>query len=127
MMYVKSFLWLLIAVVISGIVFGDNDSGLSVSSSQSANAPAGNDCQTTLIDSDGAPPPGTPTIDPGRLCNALKQAEDEAACLASWQPPDADRVNARELCLEIHRRGCGDPQQDCDDIPIDQTYYTHRH
>lgn len=126
MAYVKTFLWLFIAIIALNLVFGDSDNGSSASSSQSASAPAGNDCQATLIDSDGTPPPGTPTINPGRLCNALQQAEDEAACLGGWQPPNADRVNTRELCLEIHRRGCGDPQQDCNDISADQTYYHHR-
>jgi hypothetical protein len=125
MSYVKSFLWLFVAVVILSVVLGNNHDKPSVSSSQSAITAPGNDCQATLIDSDGTPPPGTPTIDPQRLCNALEQAENEAACLDDWQPPNADRVNAREFCLEVHRRGCGDPQQDCDRIPSDQTYYHH--
>jgi hypothetical protein len=54
-----------------------------------------------------------------------QQAEQEAACLGDWHPPGDDRVNARQMCLELQRRGCGSPQQDCDRIPADQTYYTH--
>lgn len=60
-----------------------------------------------------------------RMCGAMASAEAQAACLGDWQPPDP--VNARQFCLEVQRRGCGDPGRDCMQIPADQTYYTrHR-
>ena len=85
----------------------------------------GGDCHAEVVDTDGAPPPGTPRLDPGKLCDALETATQEAACMGGWTPPDPTQVNAREMCLEVKRRGCGDPNRDCQAIPADQTYYTH--
>jgi len=79
-------------------------------------------CQARVVASEGAPPPGTPTLDPQKLCDALDQAVKTAECMGDQ--PDADRVNARELCLEVQRRGCGNAGRDCTLIPADQTYYT---
>ena len=92
---------------------------------ESAASSSGSDCQATVIATDGTPPPGTPTLDPQRLCNALQDAEATADCMGDYQPPNPDRVNAREFCVEVQRRGCGTPGQDCDEIPADQTYYHH--
>ena len=88
-------------------------------------ASAPSDCQATVVATDGTPPPGTPTLDPSKLCDALTDAEATADCLGDWQPPNADRVNAREFCVEVQRRGCGTPGRDCNAIPADQTYYHH--
>jgi hypothetical protein len=66
---------------------------------------------------------GTPQIDPQVLADAADQTEKDAACMGDYNPPSP--VNARDLCLEMHRRGCGDPRRDCTLIPADQTYYTH--
>ena len=80
-------------------------------------------CQATVVAEDGAPPPGTSQPDPQKLCNALDQAEKDAACMGDYNPPPT--VNARQLCIEIHNRGCGDSQQYCNKITADQTYYMH--
>ena len=82
-------------------------------------------CQATVVATEGSPPPGTPTLDPQRLCDALGQAQATADCMADWQPPNPARVNVRELCVETQRRGCGTPGQDCNTIPVDQEYYYH--
>jgi len=86
-------------------------------------ADPGSDCRAEVVAEDGTPPPGTPRLDPQKLCDALDQAEKDAACVGDWNPPDP--VNARAFCVELHRRGCGDPTRDCAAIPADQTYYTH--
>jgi hypothetical protein len=36
------------------------------------------DCQVSVIAEEGTPPPGTPQLDPQKLCDALKRAEQEA-------------------------------------------------
>jgi hypothetical protein len=82
------------------------------------------DCQATTIATEGEPPATTPQFSPQQLCNALEQAEEDAACMGDWTPPD--RIEARQFCIELHRRGCGNPQRDCDRIPADQVYYHHR-
>jgi len=127
MNYLKAALWLFVAVIACNLVFGDEHSGPKQTSPQQSNIVTNddNDCHAEVVATDGTPPPGTPTIDPARLCGALEQAENEAACMGDWQPPDPDRVNARELCLEIQRHGCGDPARRCDDVPSEQEYYTH--
>jgi hypothetical protein len=38
----------------------------------------------------------------------------------------SERISARQFCIELKARGCGNPQRDCDRIPADQTYY-YRH
>lgn len=88
-----------------------------------SNASVGNDCQATIVATDGTPPPGAPQLDPQKLCDALGQAEKDVACVGDWSPPDP--INARQFCIELHQRDCGDPQQNCNSIPADQTYYTH--
>lgn len=40
--------------------------------------PPSNDCQATVVATEGTPPPGTPQLDPQKLCDALKRAEQEA-------------------------------------------------
>jgi hypothetical protein len=40
--------------------------------------PATDDCQVSVIAEEGTPPPGTPRLDPQKLCDALKRAEQEA-------------------------------------------------
>lgn len=80
------------------------------------------DCQAQVVATDGTPPPGVPRLDPQALCDAADQAVKTAECMGDQ--PDADRVNARELCLEIQRRGCGNDGRDCGRIPADQTYFT---
>lgn len=40
--------------------------------------PDTSDCHATVIATDGTPPPGTPQLDPQKLCEALKRAEQEA-------------------------------------------------
>lgn len=40
--------------------------------------PPGDACQVHVIATDGTPPPGTPQLDPQKLCDALKRAEQEA-------------------------------------------------
>lgn len=90
---------------------------------QGTTEPADPGCQATQVASDGTPPPGTPRLDPQKLCDALDHAEHEAACMGDYQPPDP--VNARQFCLDVQHRGCGDPARDCGQIPADQTYYTH--
>lgn len=81
------------------------------------------DCHTRVLATDGVPPPGAPRLDPQKLCGALDQAEKDAACVGDWDPPTP--ISAREFCIELHQRGCGDPTQNCATIPADQTYYTH--
>lgn len=44
----------------------------------SAPPPNTSDCQAQVIATDGTPPPGTPQLDPQKLCDALKRAEQEA-------------------------------------------------
>lgn len=40
--------------------------------------PDTDDCQVSVIAEEGTPPPGTPQLDPQKLCDALKRAEQEA-------------------------------------------------
>ena len=40
--------------------------------------PKTDDCQVSVIAEEGTPPPGTPRLDPQKLCDALKRAEQEA-------------------------------------------------
>lgn len=40
--------------------------------------PDTSDCQVHAVATDGTPPPGTPQLDPQKLCDALKRAEQEA-------------------------------------------------
>lgn len=40
--------------------------------------PDSGDCQVNVIAEEGTPPPGTPRLDPQKLCDALKRAEQEA-------------------------------------------------
>lgn len=81
------------------------------------------DCQATVVAEDGTPPQDVKPLTPDQACNALDQAEKDAACMGDYNPPPT--VNARQFCIELHNRGCGDSQRDCNLIPTDQTYYTH--
>lgn len=92
---------------------------------RSVTAVPGDECQAKVIATDGTPTTGTPRIDPQQLCNALEEAERESDCMGN-SVPQGNSVNAREECLDIQRHGCGTPGQDCNRIPDDQTYYTHR-
>jgi len=83
----------------------------------------GSDCHAEVVAEDGTPPPGAQRLDPQKLCEALGQAEQTADCLGDWVPPE--RINARQFCIEVHRRGCGDPREDCTWFPDDKTYYYH--
>lgn len=44
----------------------------------STTPPDTSDCQVHVVATDGSPPPGTPQLDPQKLCDALKRAEQEA-------------------------------------------------
>lgn len=86
-------------------------------------APDTSACQARVIASEGTPPPGAPQLDPRALCGALDRAVKEADCMGGAMPM-GDRVNARTLCLDVQRAGCGNQGRDCSRIPDDVTYYT---
>lgn len=77
------------------------------------------DCQVTILDTDG---PGSPSIDQDKLCGALRRAEQDAACMGDWQMPDS--ISARQLCIETHQHGCGDLNENCDQLPATQIYHS---
>jgi hypothetical protein len=124
MVFMKKVLYALAAFLLIWLV-GNGTIGLGGTHHQPIPPHPGSDCTAQVIDDDGQPPPGISAPDPAEMCGALRQAEQDADCLGDWQPPDSDRVNARQFCLELQHRGCGDPHRDCAQIPDDQTYYTH--
>lgn len=122
--YLIGVLALLWVVGSTGHVPGTPVTPPAATAPQDTTDPADPGCHAEVIATDGTPPPGTPHLDPAKACDALEQAEKEADCMGG-DMPTGDVVNARQLCLAVQRKGCGNQGRDCNTVPEDQAYYTH--